>query len=367
MRRINTSWALTVVIIVGLGAWLATGRFAGGAGETRASLPARQAPADPGDIAAVRVIQSVADDQPDLMRMLGVTEAARRVDLRVEVDGRIVEVPVERGRLVRQGEVVVKLATEDRQARLQEARAWLRQRQIEHDAAKQLHERGIRSETQFAEAAARLDGARALVKRMEIELANTVLNAPFAGALERRPVELGSFVKIGDTVATIVDLDPIRVVGQIAERDVSRIRRGMAAQARLPDGTVLNGQVSFVGVASDPRTRTFRIEAEMANPERRVVEGLTAELALVAGTAQAHRISPALLTLSDDGVVGVKAIENERVVFHRVAILASTPEGAVIVAGPPARAMLIAVGQEFVGVGQRVRAVPLTAEARPPR
>ena len=62
-----------------------------------------------------------------------------------------------------------------------------------------------------------------------------------------------------------------------------------------------------------------------------------------------------MLTLDDRGVIGVKAVDDEaRVVFHRVRILADTPEG-IWLGGLPEKLILISVGQEFVKVGQKVR------------
>ena len=82
-----------------------------------------------------------------------------------------------------------------------------------------------------------------------------------------------------------------------------------------------------------------------------------AEIALPLSQVAAHHISPAVLTLADDGEIGVKAVDSEnRVVFHAVKIVDTDSQG-MWVTGPPADISLITVGQEYVGIGETVRTV----------
>lgn len=366
MKRPGASWLLAGIVVAGSAAWLLTGTFVT---EPRPKTPdelAAAAAAGPADqVAAVRAIDSSASPFPQLVRVQGHTEAWRKVEIRAETEGRVVEVPLARGAAVKAGDVIARLAIEDRDARLLEAQSLLRQRQIEHQAARELHARGHRSDTALAEAAARLDAAQAAVKRVQVEIDNTALRAPFGGILEARPAELGAYLKAGDHAATVVDLDPLRVVGHVPERDIQSLRKGMKAQAALPGGRILEGVVAFVSTVADTRTRTFRVELEVANPDQSVVEGLTAELLLPVGEVMAHVISPALLTLADSGRVGVKTVGADgTVAFSPVAMVGNTREGAVAVAGLPERATIISVGQDYVSAGQRVRVVLQTARAK---
>lgn len=356
MKRIGNSWLIAGAVVIGALVWILSGQF-GAAPETRRA--ATRAAASP-ELPAVRVIESVAAPREEVIRLFGHTAAWRKVELRAEIDGRIVELPVERGQSVRGGDTVARIATDDRAARLREAQALLKQRQIEFEATQQLASRGHRSETQLADAAAKLDSARAMVKRIEVEIGQTVIAAPFEGVLDSRPAELGAYLKAGDPIGMVVDLDPLRIVGFVNEQHVARIRKGMPAEAVLGGGTVLRGTIALVSVVADARTRTFRLELEVPNPESRIVEGLTTELRIAVGETLAHKISPALLTLADDGAVGVKLVSAEGVVgFARVTVLGNSGEGAVYVSGLPERAIIIAVGQDYVGAGQKVLAVPM--------
>ena len=110
-------------------------------------------------------------------------------------------------------------------------------------------------------------------------------------------------------------------------------------------------------VASDT-TRTFRVELAIPNPQGLLRAGMTAEVRLPAGEINAHRMTPALLTLDDDGNVGVKTVdEKNRVVFFPVEVVVSDSNG-VWVTGLPDNARVITVGQGFVAPGETVNPVP---------
>jgi len=287
----------------------------------------------------------------------GRTEAVRMVEVRAETEGRVAEVAVERGDPVEAGQVILRLTLEDRPARLKEARALLEQRRLEHDAARRLSKKGFRSDTAMAAASAALQAAEAAVDRAKVELDNTEIRAPFDGIVDDRMSYIGDFLKIGDRVARVVDLDPILVVGQVNEREVGGLEVGRPGSARLITGQELSGRLRFVGAMADATTRTFRAELEVANPERKIPDGITAEIEIPLEQIKAHRVSPAILTLADSGVIGVKTLEpGDTVGFHPVTILESGLDG-VWIGGLPDQVTFITVGQEFVTVGQKVKPV----------
>src|SRR3546814_5000763 len=87
-------------------------------------------------------------------------------------------------------------------------------------------------------------------------------------------------------------------------------------------GEPVSGRIRHISAVADEATRTFRVELEVANADSRIADGMTAEIALPLSATQAHRVSPAVLTLSDKGEIGVKAVDSDnRVVFHPVKIV----------------------------------------------
>lgn len=349
--------AVLAVIAIGVG-WALSGTVL----QAPASLEEATAPAPAATNAnqefIVRARRLKAEPRALEVVARGRTAAIRTVDIKAEVNARVVEIPVQKGARVREGDVLLRLSTDDRQARLDEAKALLRQRELEFNANRQLNEKGFRPDTKVAESAAQLDAARARVKLMEVELARLVIRAPFAGVIETRAVEVGSYVAPGSPLLTLVDEDPFLVIGQVSERDVQHLAKDKPVIVRLAEtGAVLEGRVRFIASTADQQTRTFRIEAQVPNPERQLRDGLTAEIRIPYDNAPAHFLTPAVLSLNNQGRLGVRTLEGDDTVrFMPVEIVGETTTG-VWVAGLPAEVTVITVGQENVVDGQKVKAV----------
>lgn len=345
-----------VLLAIAATAWILSGQF----GENAAQPESQKPPADLASLAkapTVRVRQSVAQDHAVVDLLRGRTEANRMVEIKTETDGRLIELAVGDGSVVKEGDIIARLAPGDRTARLAEARALFAQRKIEYDADKKLSKKGFRAETALAATQASLEAAAAAVKVAEVEFSYTVIRAPFDGVIDDRYMELGDFVDRGDAIARLVELDPIVIVTQVNERAVPGLSLGITGRARMMTGTEVEGQIRHISSVADSATRTFRVEIEVANPQELIADGMTAEIVLPVAQAKAHAVSPAILTLSDSGLIGVKAVDaNNRVVFHPVKIVDTDLKG-VWVTGVPDQVTLITVGQEYVNVGEEVQPV----------
>ena len=159
------------------------------------------------------------------------------------------------------------------------------------------------------------------------------MRAPFAGLVEETQVEIGDFVQPGTACATIIDLDPMLLVGRVAERDVHKLKLGTTAMGTLIDGTQVSGSLTFIGQQSDTATRTYPVEIQVPNPAYKLRSGVTTQIAIPIETVMAHRISPALLALDDEGRVGVRTLDSDnRVVFNLVKVL-NDDGGSVWISG----------------------------------
>jgi multidrug efflux system membrane fusion protein len=363
--RLKPSHAIAGGLVLALAGWLLSGQLDADPAAPPESAPRTTAAERP--LPAVRVREVTAAPVAREIVINGKTAPARSVELRAETNGRVVEIGARRGAKVAAGDLVLRLDPRERRAMVEEARAALKMRRIEADAAEKLGEKGFQAETKVAAARANLEAAQAALEHAELELDHTEIEAPFAGVLEARPVEIGDFVDVGDAVATVIEQDPFLVVGEAAETEIGALHRGMQGTARLITGDVVAGRLRYVGSRADPATRTFRVELEVANPSERFVAGASAELHLQLETVEAHKLSPGVLTLNDDGELGVKAVSDQDVVVFHPATVVRAEADAVWLAGLPERLRLITVGQGFVRAGDRVRAVSEAAIDGAPR
>ena len=241
---------------------------------------------------SVRVAVLHAEPASRTILLNGRTEPARAVTVRAELDGRVVAIEAERGTRVDRGDALVHLDPRDIEARGREARAAIRQREMELDAVRKLSARSFQTETALAAAEARLEAARATLARVEVDLANTRLRAPFAGRLDQRMVEIGDYVNDGDAIGRILQEDPILVVGYVTQQQRHRVRPRVTGEARLITGRTVSGRVRYVAAESDATTRTFRVELEVPNPGGVLLSGVSAEIRTARARSRAPRGRP---------------------------------------------------------------------------
>ena len=290
-------------------------------------------------------------DQGVLTR--GQTEAARRVELRAETSGTVISEPLRKGTLVTRGEVLCRLDPGTRPAMLAEAQARLTEAQLNATAAQKLQEGGYRSETAAASAQSALEAASAGVEAARRELARLTIVAPFGGILEDDTAEIGSLLTQGGLCATVAQHDPMKLVGYVPETGIDRVQIGARAGARLATGREVAGVVTHVSQTADPATRTFRVEAEVANTDLTIREGQTVEMIIAAEGTTGHFLPASALTLDDDGRLGVRIVDAERARFVAVTLLRDTPTG-VWLTGLPETAEVIVVGQDYVTDGSPI-------------
>ena len=332
--------------------WLASGLVTSGDRPRDQPAPSVRTAA----VTPVQVTSIAAEKVTRVVTLSGRTAPARTVEVRAETSGRVVAIGAPRGGRVESGALLVRLDSGDRLARLSQARAVLHQREIEYEGQMKLKPQGYISDAKLAESSAQLEAARAELTRAEIDVARMQIRAPFAGALQDRSVEVGDYVSPGTTVATFVDERRLAVAGSVAEAQADGIRRGLTGTAKLATGRVVTGRLRYVAPVADSATRTFAVELEIDNPKGELPVGVTADIELPVGEVLAHRLSPALLTLDDSGVVGVKILgKDQRVEFKPAVVVRSTSDG-VWISGLPDPANVIVGGQGFVRVGDRVSA-----------
>ena len=347
------SWITSGVIAIAIALWVATGSDDDTEPTVSMDEPARVTL----ERAAVRVRNQVAEEVVRTITVNGRTAPARIVELNAETDGRVVAIGIERGDRIDEGGVVVRLDERDRTARLAQANAIVKQREVEFDARQRLKSQSYVSDAQLQEAAALLETAKADLMRAELDIKYMSIRAPFDGALQDRMVEIGDFVSTGDPVATVVDDRTLIVSASVSEYDARFVSPGEAASAILATGEHVDGIIRYVAPVADDATRTFAVEMEVDNSAGALRAGMSAELLIPAETVFAHRISPSLLTLDDVGAVGVKIVNEQGIVeFYPADIALSTNEG-VYIAGLPDAATIITVGQGFVNAGASVDGV----------
>lgn len=360
----------------------------------------------------VVALKSKATSIDSAVVLRGQTQAVRQVDVRSETSSTILSTPLRKGAHVEAGtelcvldpgtrgallaeakakrsESVAKKAeaearVPEAKARLAEAEARLEEALVNENAAVKLSEGGYAADTRVkntrasvaaahANVEAALSGVKATQSGLQSadagiesaeagvaaalkEIERLTIRAPFAGLLESDTAELGSLMQPGSLCATIIQLDPIKLVAFVAETEVARIHTGALAGARIAGVGDITGTVNFLSRSADPTTRTFRVEIEVPNPDQTIRDGQTAEIIIQGDGEMAHLLPSSALTLNDEGTLGLRLVnEAGKVVFQPVKILRDTQDG-VWLSGLPDEADVIVLGQEYVTAGVDVLA-----------
>ena len=348
--KINGSQKIAMLIFIFSFVWIISGIFFKTEGSTE-NLLEEEKPHK------VRVAEVSARYVNAELVLKGRTKSARKVTIKAETSGVISQVVKKEGEKVNNNDLILRISQDDRPTKLQEAKALVEQRQLEFTAAKNLSQKGFNSQIRLAEAQTQLNSAQALQKSVEIDLSRTNITAPFNGYLDKRFVEVGDFVSAGTPIATVVDLDPIKIVTEISENSIASVVEGLPVVATLIDGTVLEGEITFVSKVANETTRTYTVEMKSSNKDGFVSEGMTVEVRLSLSPVRAYKISPAILALNDKGEVGIKTVNDDSIVeFNKINIVKHDYDGMWI-SGLPNDIRLITAGGDFVKENSKVIAV----------
>lgn len=279
----------------------------------------------------------------------------RSVSIKAQQAGRIEALLKLQGDAVQQGDDLLRISDEGRSTMLAQAKANLTLRQTELASAKTLGKAQFLSATELTRLQSELAKAEAEMQTASLALRQTVPQAPFAGVIDRRHVEVGSLVQSGSELLQLVQIDKLKVTAQIPQQHIAAMHTGQQAQIRLLDGRSLQGELSFISYAADSATRSFYIEVTVDNPQQWRIAGASATVEILLDSVQAHRVSPALLSLADSGQLTIAVVdEKQQVMTYPVTILTVDNNGAWV-SGLPQRARIITQGAGFVASGDKVR------------
>ena len=324
---------------------------------------------------SVRTSTYVAQPWAIEVPLRGRTQAKASVGAVAETAGIVDAVHVTKGQKVAIGDLLCTLdqgtrvaAVAQAEAGLEQANAGLVQAQSDYDTNAELREKGLAApntarqlEVALTGAQAALSSAKAGLANAQAELERTEIHAKVTGVVQDPLAVAGAMLAMGQPCATIVQLDPIVFIGQVPEARIGLAKLGLPAKIKTITDQEVDGEVTYISASADPATRSFPVEIELPNADGAIRDGVTATATVNMGTAPAHLLPQSVLTLNDDGVLGISSVVDGTVKFLPVTIASDTREG-VWVLGLPASIDIITVGQEYVIDGQAVDATNVPVE-----
>lgn len=302
----------------------------------------------------VEVQDSQSRPVSPIVSLTGVSQAVKTATLRAEISGKIMALPTEKGTWVTDKQVLIQIIDNDRAARLKEAESRFKQREAEFNASHNLRAKALKAKNAHLATQADFESAKAVLSKIQLEVDHLSIKAPFNGYYDHLFVDIGDFVDIGNPVATILQLNQLKVIINIAESEIQSIFEGQTATIDFTSNKKqYPAKVTYISKNAEPKTRTFSVELTLTNPDK-LSAGLTCQVNLVKKSIHVHEIPLSALVLNDHGVLGVMDINKiKETHFHPINI-ESIQKESVLVTGLPQNITIIKLGSSFVKEGQMV-------------
>ena len=260
----------------------------------------------------VQVLDSEAFVIKDSIEFSSTTEAHQRIEVKSEIMTTVEEVLRKAGTFVNKNDLVIRLD--------------------EYNTNLELYKLDLLSESEFEKIA---------------------LYAPFDGILLDNHKIAGELIMPGEKVYELIDLSSLEIYGYINENEILDISTKNEVDVTIL-GEEIEGSIDYVSPISDPETKTFEIVVKVKNKDLRYKDGLSSMISINKGEVLAHKISPSILALGDEGQLGVKVIaEGNEVEFKDIKIIEDTSE-YMLVTGLSEKEKIIIVGQQYVSNGEKV-------------
>ena len=220
---------------------------------------------------------------PVSVTSVGTARAAESVALTPEVQGRVASIGFEEGSVVAAGDMLVRLESREERAAVAEAQARVQRASADLKRERQLSQPKVVSEARLDQLAAELGVAEGQLEAARARLSNHTLRAPFPGRVGLRQVSPGAYVNTDTTVATLVDLDPIRLRFSVPDGVVGYLQRGLRVEARTdayPQRRFV-GEIVAIDTAFDVETRSLMVEARLPNEDGALRPGMLLNVELV--------------------------------------------------------------------------------------
>ena len=235
-------------------------------------------PPMPVEVSDVKV-QKIADK----FEAVGTIEAIEAITVVSEIDAAVVSLPFEEGSFIRKGGLIAHLDDSQLSAEVERAEALYAQTKTNYGRIKTIVEQKAGAPQDLDDAAAALQVADANLAVAKARLAKTRIVAPFDGIIGARKVSVGTFLRIGNAIAELANVDEMRVNFSAPERYFGQLKRGaeVTVSTSAFSGYELKGKIIAIDPVLEPGTRSANVVARVRNSERKFRPGMSANISVV--------------------------------------------------------------------------------------
>lgn len=286
-------------------------------------------------------------------------EADREARVVPRLGGTIVELLVEEGDFVEEGQVLARI--DDDRYRIEVARidATLRRMEQDFNRHREMHARDLISVDAFERAKFDFEAQQAQAELARLELSHTAIRAPITGVVSRRDIKVGNTVNTQDPAFVITSMDPLLATLHVPERELARLAAGQQADILIDalPGRNFNGHIARISPVVDPATGTFRATVEVRGDNQLLKPGMFGRVNIVHDTRDDVLLVPVQAVMVEDARASVFVV-NDGSVERRVVRLGYRNNGQVeIASGLEDGDVVVVTGQAGLRHNSRVQVI----------
>jgi len=231
----------------------------------------------------VEVAEVNEQKMSDMFTAIGTIEAMEEITVVSEIDGVVTDIPFEEGSYVNRGQLITKLDDSQLEAELIRSEALFTQSQATYNRIKSIVDQKAGTPQNLDDALASLKVAEANLKLAKTRFEKTRIVAPFDGLIGSRKVSVGTFLRAGEPITELANLNNLRVTFYAPEKFLSQLKRGaeVTVSTTVFPGHNAKGSIIAIEPVLDPDTRTVQITARVQNPKQKFRSGMSAEVSVV--------------------------------------------------------------------------------------
>lgn len=327
------------------------------AGDDNGQAPAAASGRQQGPL-PVSVVVTAPERLESTISVTGSVQANESVALSPEQAGMITRISFREGEYVKKGQALVYLNDEELRAQQERLNYTRKLMEESENRQRRLLEREAISQAEYDIALNEMRTNLADIKVVEAQLAKSVIRAPFNGMIGLRQVSEGSYISPSEQIATLVNLDPVKVEFSVPERYANEVKIGdkiSFTRNEQGGGTIRTGEVYAVEPRIDTETRTLRMRAISENKDRKLLPGMFVRITLVLGVNDDALMIPSQAMIAEMEGYKVFVIEDGKAVEKQVKTGMRTDRRVQVISGLNAGDSVLTTGILQVKAGAPVK------------
>ena len=313
----------------------------------------------PERVTHIEVLALVRTDVQEHFTLPGALKAWEDLTLAAEVSGPVTWIGPQEGQRMKKGRPILTIDPETRQANYNRDKLEADLKKKKMERLQSLVEQNLVSQQEYEDGVNAYERARVALRLSELQLNKSTLMMPISGVLDDLFVDRGEYVKVGDPIALVVQIDRLKVEVDVPEKDISYLSPGeevSIVQANIGRGVGIQreGKIVHLAYKADPITRTYRALIEIDNKDLQLRPGMIVRVKAVRRELPQAVTIPLYALVDRDGKKVVFVEQNTTAQQRDVEVEAILGDQVVIRSGLDAGENLIIKGQQLIADGARV-------------